>query len=97
RNALQIQVYNVSHKGTIELGKHFLQWGAGIDHTIINDHLNEWEYQDSAGYSLPFNPDQINLSSVLKSNANLLIDKYRGYVQDNIRLSKTATNVTFQG
>jgi len=97
RNALQIQVYNVSHKGTIELGKHFLQWGAGIDHTIINDHLNEWEYQDSAGYSLPFNPDQINLSSVLKSNANLLIDKYSGYVQDNIRLSKTATNVTFQG
>jgi len=96
RNMLQIQVYNISHKGTYELGKHFLQWGAGVDHTIINDHLNEWEYQDSAGYSLPFNPNQLNLSSVLKSNANLTIDKYSGYVQDNIRLSRTVTNVALQ-
>jgi hypothetical protein len=96
RNMLQIQVYNISHKGTYKLGKHFLQWGAGVDHTIINDHLNEWEYQDSAGYSLPFNPNQLNLSSVLKSNANLTIDKYSGYVQDNIRLSRTVTNVALQ-
>ena len=96
RNALQIQVYNISHKGSYQLGKHFLQWGAGVDHTIINDRLNEWEYQDSAGYSLPFNPNQLNLSNVLKSNANLTIDKYNGYVQDNIRLSKTANNVSLQ-
>jgi hypothetical protein len=96
RNALNIQVYNISHKGSYDLGKHFVQWGAGMDHTLINDHLNEWEYQDSAGYSLPFNPDQINLSNVLKSNANLVIDKYSGYVQDNIRLSKTVTQLTLQ-
>jgi len=96
RNALDIQVYNFSHKGSYELGKHFLQWGAGIDHTIINDHLNEWEFQDSAGYSLPFNPNQINLSNVLKSNAHLTVDKYSGYLQDNIRLSSTVTQVTLQ-
>jgi carboxypeptidase-like protein/TonB-dependent receptor-like protein len=96
RNALNIEVYNFSHKGSYDLGKHFIQWGAGIDHTIVNDHLNEWEYQDSAGYSLPFNPNQINLSNVLKSNANLSVDKYSGYVQDNIRLSSTVTHVTLQ-
>ena len=73
-----------------------MQWGAGIDHTIINDHLNEWEFQDSAGYSLPFNPNQINLSNVLKSNAHLTVDKYSGYLQDNIRLSSTVTQVTLQ-
>lgn len=96
RNALDIQVYNFSHKGSYELGKHFLQWGAGIDHTIINDHVNEWEFQDSAGYSLPFNPNQINLSNVLKSDANLTVDKYSGYMQDNIRLTRTVTQVTLQ-
>jgi hypothetical protein len=94
RNSLQIQVYNVSHKGSYQLGKHFFQWGASFDHTIINDHLNEWEYQDSAGYSLPFNLNQLNLSSILKSNADLTIDKYSGYIQDNVRLSKTAMPVT---
>jgi hypothetical protein len=96
RNELNIQVYNISHKGSYEIGKHFIQWGAGIDHTIIADKLNEWEFKDSAGYSLPFNPNALNLSSVLKSHANLTIDKYSGYVQDNIRISKGVREVTLQ-
>ncbi len=91
RNDLNIQVYNISHKGSIELGKNFIQWGAGVDHTIIRDQLNEWEFQDSAGYSLPFNPGRINLSSVLKSHADLTIDKYSAYAQDNIRISNDVT------
>lgn len=96
RNALTIDVYNLSHKGTFDLGKHFIQWGAGVDHTIIHDKLNEWEYQDSAEYSLPYNPNQLNLNSVLKSKENLLVDKYSGYVQDNLRLGDTVRNITLQ-
>lgn len=96
RNALTIDVYNLSHKGTFDLGKHFIQWGAGVDHTIIHDKLNEWEYQDSAEYSLPYNPNQLNLNSVLKSKESLLVDKYSGYVQDNLRLGDTVRNITLQ-
>lgn len=96
RNALTIDVYNLSHKGTFDLGKHFIQWGAGVDHTIIHDKLNEWEYQDSAEYSRPYNPNQLNLNSVLKSKENLLVDKYSGYVQDNLRLGDTVRNITLQ-
>ena len=96
RNNLNIAVYNISHKGTYNLGKHFLQWGLSFDHSVINDHLNEWEFQDSAGYSLPYNPNQLNLSSVLKSKENLSIDKYSGYVQDNIRLSHGVNEVSLQ-
>jgi hypothetical protein len=97
RNDLKIGVYTVSHKGSYKAGKHFLQWGISFDRSIIQDHLNEWEYQDSAGYSLPFNPNQLNLSSVLKSKANLTVNKYSGYVQDNIFLSKGADQVTLEG
>ncbi len=96
RNDLNIGVYNISHKGTFKSGKHFLQWGLAFDHSVIKDHLNEWEYQDSAGYSLPFNPNQLNLSYVLKSKANLSIDKYSGYLQDNIHLSNGVNQVTLQ-
>jgi hypothetical protein len=96
RNDLNIGVYNISHKGTYKSGKHFLQWGLAFDHSVINDHLNEWEYQDSAGYSLPFNPNQFNLSSVLKSKANLSVNKYSGYVQDNIHLSPKKNDVTLE-
>src|SRR5665213_1054028 len=96
RNSLNIAVYNISHKGTYNLGKHFLQWGLSFDYSIINDHLNQWEYQDSAGYSLPFNPNQLNLSSVLKSHANLNFDKYTGYIQDNINLSHGVNEVALE-
>ncbi|HEY5407026.1 MAG TPA: TonB-dependent receptor [Ginsengibacter sp.] len=96
RNSLNIDVYNISHKGNLDLGKHFIQWGAGIDHTIIHDKLNEWEYQDSAEYSLPYNPNQINLYNVLKSSTNLSVDKYSGYVQDNIRLGDSVRDATLQ-
>jgi hypothetical protein len=96
RNKLNIDVYNMSHKGSFDKGKHFFQWGAGIDHIIINDKLNEWEYKDSAGYSLPYSPDLINLSSVLKSKANLTVNKYSGYFQDNIRLGDAVRDITLQ-
>ncbi len=96
RNKLNIEVYNVSHKGSFDAGKHFVQWGAGVDHTLINDKLNEWEYKDSAGYSLPYSPDAVNLSSVLKSKEDLTVDKYSGYIQDNIRIGDSVRYITLQ-
>ena len=85
RNNLNIENWNFSHKGNYDRGKHVFQWGLGYDKTLINDKLNEWEFQDSAGYSLPYNPDMLQLSKVLKSTADLDINKFSGYVQDNIR------------
>jgi hypothetical protein len=91
RNKLNIQVWNISHKGTLDRGRHFIQWGVGFDHTIIHDKLHEWEYQDSAGYSIPFDPNSIPLSQVLNSTADLTIEKYSGYLQDNMRIGKGTT------
>jgi hypothetical protein len=55
-----------------------------LDKTRISDQLNEWEYQDSAGYSLPYNPNLLQLNKVTRSSANLDINKFNGYIQDNI-------------
>lgn len=96
RNALNIEVYNISQKGSFDKGKHFIQWGAGFDHTIIHDKLNEWDLQDSAGYSLPYDPNVLNLSRVLKSAANLTVNKYSGFIQDNIRLGDSVRDITLQ-
>ena len=96
RNTLDITVYNASLKGSIDKGKHFIQFGNSIEQTNINDRLREWEYQDSAGYSLPYNPANLNLYSFLNSAADLSIQKYSGYVQDNIRLGKAAKDFILQ-
>ena len=95
RNKLNIAVWNAALKGSIEKGKHFIQFGNSIEQTDIKDKLYEWEYQDSAGYSLPVNTGRLN--SFFSSNTNLSIQKLSGYVQDNINISKHNGNITLQG
>jgi len=73
------------------------QWGTGVDRVTINDKLNEWEYQDSAGYSLPFNPNLLLLNKVIKSRADLNITKLSGYFQDNMVIGDTIRSFTLQG
>lgn len=95
RNRLNIVVWNASHKGILDKGRHYLQWGQSIERQTIDDKLNEWEFQDSAGYSLPFDPAQLVLNKVLKSNANIEITRLSGYIQDNIRF-KDSTGLMLQ-
>ncbi len=96
RNTLEIEVLNGTLKGSYDKGKHFLQFGNTIEQTKITDKINEWEYQDSAGYSLPFTPNILNISSVIKSNIDLSIQKYSGYLQDNIRFGDSSRDITLQ-
>lgn len=97
RNRLNIVDYNLSHKGTLNAGRHLVQWGLGYDRTAIDDRLNEWEYQDSAGYSLPFNPSVLQLNRVLKSSADLDINKFSGFIQDNLAFNRGGNAYTVQG
>ena len=97
RNRLNIVNYNFSHKGSLNAGKHLWQWGLGLDRTLIDDQLNEWEYSDSAGYSLPYDPSQLRLNKVLRSSADLAVNKFSGYIQDNIVFNRGSGAYTLQG
>jgi hypothetical protein len=97
RDRLNIVDYNVSHKGSLSAGRHLLQWGLGYDRTQINDRLNEWEYQDSAGYSLPYNPSVLQLNKVIRSSANLDVNKLSGFLQDNLAFNRGGNAYTVQG
>ena len=94
RNELNVENWNISHKGQYDAGRHAVQWGLGLDQTSIADKLNEWEFQDSAGYALPYQPNLLQLNKVLKSDARLDIRKYSGYIQDNILLGDSVKSVT---
>ncbi|HTB51919.1 MAG TPA: TonB-dependent receptor [Ferruginibacter sp.] len=94
RNALNIGVWNITHKGTYETGIHLVQWGVTFEQTNIHDKLYEWEFQDSAGYSIPQNGN--NLSSFINSSADLSIQKYSGFLQDNINLTHSKKDVILQ-
>ena len=95
RNQLNIQVWNASVKGTVDKGRHFIQFGSGIDRQTISDKLHEWEYNDSAGYSLPYSPTVLQMNKVLKGNARIDINRVSGYIQDNIQF-RDSSDVTMQ-
>ena len=94
RNKLNIEVLNATLKGSIENKKHFIQFGNSIDQTKIEDKLYEWEYQDSAGYSLPVNSGR--LQNFLNTTAALSIIKLSGFVQDNMNFSNAKRDITVQ-
>ena len=96
RNKLNITNWNIGNKGSFDKGKHFFQWGVAVDRTIIKDKTNEWEFKDSAGYSLPYNPNNLQLSNVMKSTTNLSVSKVSGYIQDNINLGGSKGDITMQ-
>src|SRR5205814_603193 len=87
RNELNIEVWNASLKGTlgVDSGKHFIQFGTGIEQTNITDKLYEWEYQDSAEYSLPVNTGRLNtfLNTTVKSQKSYQLVAGLDYNFDN--------------
>ena len=87
RNFLDINVTNAEVRGGWELQKeheetsktssHFLQASIKYQHEFIDDKIHEWERLDSAGYSLRYNPNQVELLSVLNSDTTSLPGKSR--------------------
>ncbi len=89
RNRLFNRIRTLEHKGGYEYqldlaGKksHFFQWGARLRSEYFDDRLNEWERLDSAGYSVPTNPKNLILSSVLKTKNEIRSGRFSLYVQD---------------
>lgn len=96
RDRLDIAVWNATHKGYLTLDHHYLQWGVSAERQVTDAHLHEWQYQDSAGYSLPYTPGIPSLSNVVNGQDNPGITRLTGYVQDNILFSDTGS-FTLQG
>ncbi len=92
RNSLDIDIVNFEHKGGLELqqdnkdlsvtSSHFLQWSAKFQSENINDRINEWERLDSAGYSLPYDINAVQLYNVLKTRNTLSSNRLTAYFQD---------------
>jgi hypothetical protein len=84
RDQLNITVWNLTHKGYLDLRRNYLQWGVSAERQTVHDHIDEWTYQDSAGYSLPFVPGVPGIGGVAKGTDTLGLTRLTGFLQDNI-------------
>lgn len=82
RNYLNASVLATEHKGFYTTKNGELLWGLKFQHEIINDKLGEWNYIDSAGYSIPLgNPLLVELRDVIKTKINLQSNRVMAYTQ----------------
>jgi len=82
RNYLTADVFNIGHVGSREYEHHYWQWGARAQMELIHDALKEWELLDSAGYSLPYTGETVQLQEVFRSDISLNSTRYSAFVQD---------------
>jgi len=82
RNYLEANVISGSHIGEYNGSKHKLKWGIKYEYRDIQDRLSEWHMIDSAGYSLPYNGEHVNLQEVIKSKNNLSSTNASAFLKD---------------
>jgi len=96
RNKLKREEFELKFRGDHQIGKLFLQWGIKGKSEQVNDRINEWQYQDSAGYAIPFSKTEVELSYA-RNASNLVNSKHlssftqASWIFDN---SKTQYQVT---
>ncbi|MEI8085541.1 MAG: TonB-dependent receptor [Paludibacter sp.] len=97
RNRLNATVSNIAHLGEYDLENHKLKWGVNLQNEIISDKISEWEWRDSAGYSLPFSDKQVNLYYNMKASNVLSTLRTTAFFQDTYKWDTKLGSFSFTG
>lgn len=97
RNNLDATVLSISQKGKYKSGKSILEWGLKIKHEVINDQIREWKLVDSAGFSLPYSDEEVNLAESRYANNRLSSNRYTSYLQHTGLYSIGTTAIQVNG
>lgn len=104
RNAFDGTVFDLEHRGTYEGKNNLVQWGVKYQHETYHYSVNEWQMQDSAGYSLPhpqdsvgsINPphDSLLLYNALKNKSQETSDRVSAFLQDSWTFRNEKNDIT---
>lgn len=94
RNRLKTSVIQVSLKGTTKLRANNFSYGVGFQNEKFHDRTKEWEWRDSAGYSLPTLPEGVHLIYNLSSRQNISVTRFHAYAEDAVYFSNNAAYMT---
>ncbi|NNC93948.1 MAG: hypothetical protein HKN92_00190 [Chitinophagales bacterium] len=73
-----------------------MKWGIDYKREVIQDKISEWERVDSAGYSLPYSSQTVQISDILRSDFDLNSNRFSGFFQDSWLIGdSSAASLTF--
>ncbi|MDE6006514.1 MAG: TonB-dependent receptor [Muribaculaceae bacterium] len=94
RNRLKTTVFQLSFSGKTKLKANNISYGIGYQYEQFHDRTKEWEWRDSAGYSLPTLPEGVHLVYNLSSRQNIKVNRFHAYAEDAIYLSNNFAYMT---
>ncbi|HPS12784.1 MAG TPA: TonB-dependent receptor, partial [Prolixibacteraceae bacterium] len=97
RNYFNATVASIEHKGKVKTGNNFLQWGVNFKEEYIDDRMKEWQYHDSAGYSLPYANKELKLYYSAKTDTILSTQRLTAFLQDSYSVPLAIGNLLFTG
>lgn len=97
RNRLKMSVMSVGLKGVTGIKYHNLSYGFDFKHETIHERSREWELRDSAGYTLPTDPDLIKMIYNMSSRQNISSNRIAFYLQDSYRVDASAGYFAING
>ncbi|NPA36326.1 MAG: TonB-dependent receptor plug domain-containing protein [Chlorobi bacterium] len=95
RNSLVGDVQNIALRGKHRFNEHLVTWQVKYQHESFSDYINEWEMQDSAGYSIPSSPEKLELAYSLNMDIDISTHRMTGYLQDEYQWKTDAGNLFF--
>lgn len=97
RNRFRASVMALSFKGNSGIGGHNISYGTGWKHESIYDRAREWELRDSAGFSLPFDPNALKVIYNLSATNDLSSDRLDAFAMDTYRMDTPLGYLNFNG
>lgn len=94
RNRLKASVVQAFLKSMTVIRNNHLTYGFTYQHEQFHDRTKEWEWRDSAGYSLPTTPPGVHLIYNLSSRQDISANRLAIYAEDAIYFDTKKAYIT---
>lgn len=94
RNRLRASVVQGLLRGTTRIRNNNITYGVTYQHESFRDRSKEWEWRDSAGYSLPTQPEGVHLIYNLSSRQDMQANRFAAFAEDAIYLDTSKAYIT---
>lgn len=95
RNYLTSKVASVKMMVNHKSRKHDIEGALTMKFEDIREKASEYEMRDSSGYSIPHNPDRLDLIYTLRSSNHINTTRLEGYLQDTYRFASHGERQSF--
>ena len=82
RNNLEAGVITLAHTGAWTQNSNTLRWGISGQAELIRDRISEWEWRDSAGYSMPNDGQSMELFYSMRGQGDMTTGRLQAYIQN---------------